>query len=168
MAARLYQKDACCSYCGHPFDPGQEWPRLCANCGNVTYRNPLPVSVVLLPVGSGLLTVRRNIAPGEGKLALPGGFIEAPETWQEAGARELLEETGIAVDPLALEPFDVVSTPDDTLIVFGLAPPVDDDLPPFRPGAESSQRVIIREPVEMAFPLHAQVVADYFNRRRNS
>jgi len=58
----------------------------------------------------------------------------------------------------------VLSAPDGTLLVFGLAQPVREDaLPPFAPSAETSERVVIRAPSEeMAFPLHAQVVREYF------
>lgn len=128
----------------------------------MTYRNPLPVSVVLLPVADGLLVVRRAIDPGRGQLALPGGFIEIPESWQEAGARELFEETGIRIDPQSLELFDVRSAPDGTLLVFGLAPPYEAPLPSFELGAESSERLIIHQAEPLAFSLHTRVVRDYF------
>lgn len=156
-------KGSHCTYCGHPFAPGTPWPRRCEQCANTSYRNPLPVSVVLLPVGDGLLVVRRAHTPGRGELALPGGFIELPESWQEAGARELYEETGIHLDPDTLAPFRVYSAPDGTLLVFGLAPPWEaDGLPPFTPTAECSERLILTEPADLAFSLHTRVVAEYF------
>ena len=151
-----------CSYCGHPFASEQDWPRRCRQCGKRTYRNPLPVSVVLLPVEDGLLAVRRVLDPGRGQLALPGGFIELPESWQEAGARELFEETGVTIDPQTLEPFRVYSAPDGTLLVFGLAPRWQGPLPPFTPGEESSERFVIHEPLPMAFSLHTRVAREYF------
>lgn len=155
--------DSHCTYCGHPFAPDAPWPRRCEQCARVSYRNPLPVSVVLLPVDEGILAVRRAHDPGRGRLALPGGFIELPESWQEAGARELYEETGIKLDPATLQPFRVYSAPDGTLLVFGLAPPVAAEaLPPFSPTAESSERVVLGEPVELAFSLHTKVLREYF------
>ena len=39
-----------CSFCGTPFVPDAPWPRLCTSCGETTWRNPLPVGVLLFPV----------------------------------------------------------------------------------------------------------------------
>lgn len=151
-----------CSYCGHPFASQQSWPRQCAHCGNRTYRNPLPVSVVLLPVAGGLLAVRRDRDPGRGQLALPGGFIELPETWQEAGVRELREETAVTVSAEDIALFRVYSAPDGTILIFGLAPRWVGSLPPFDPNSESSDREIITQPCPLAFSLHTRAVEEYF------
>jgi NADH pyrophosphatase NudC (nudix superfamily) len=105
----MFTQHSHCSYCGHPFEIDQVWPRLCAACGNTSFVNPLPVSVVLLPVDNGLLVVRRNIEPQIGRLALPGGYINRGESWQQAGARELFEETGIIIRPEDLREFRVKS-----------------------------------------------------------
>ena len=95
---------------------------MCASCGNTTFLNPLPVSVILLPVDDGVLLVRRNIEPQIGQLALPGGYMNLGETWQQAGARELFEETGIIIRPEELHEFRVKSAPGGTtLLVFGVS-----------------------------------------------
>ena len=131
-----------------------------------TYRNPLPVSVVLLPIDDGLLLVRRTNDPQAGKLALPGGFIEVGETWQEAGAREVREETGFTVEAGGIRLFDALSAPDGTLLVFGLAPPFSSqDLPPFVPSSETSEMAVTRGPLELAFSTHTEVVARYWKER---
>jgi ADP-ribose pyrophosphatase YjhB (NUDIX family) len=164
-----YAKDSFCSYCGAPFAGDQGWPRLCAQCQQWSYRNPLPVVVVLLPVGEGVLAVRRAHRPAQGQLALPGGFIELPESWQEAGARELQEETGVQTGPERLTVFRVYSAPDGTLLIFALAPAhSEDDLPPFSPSPEASERVILPAPVELAFSLHTRVLGEYFAGREAS
>ena len=154
-----------CSFCGAQYRPEQPWPRVCASCGNTTYRNPLPVSVVLLPVDAGLLAVRRAIEPRRGQLALPGGFINHGESWQAAGAREVFEETGIALDPATIREFSVRSAPDGTVLIFGLAAPIRPGrLPAFVPNEETSELAVITQAVPLAFPLHTAVVTDYFSR----
>ena len=53
----MFTQHSHCSYCGHPFEIDQAWPRLCAACGNTSFVNPLPVAVVILPVNEGVLAV---------------------------------------------------------------------------------------------------------------
>lgn len=119
--------------------------------------------VVLLPVDKGLLVVRRSISPGMGKLALPGGFINYGESWQVAAARELFEETGIVVESEQIKVFDVRSAPDSTILIFGLAPNITlAALPDFVATDEASERLIVEEPVELAFSLHTQVIEQFF------
>lgn len=75
------------SFCGARLPAEADWLHRCPACGNTTYRNPLPVAVVLVPVeDGGLLLVRRAIEPRTGKLALPDGYVNFGETWQEAEA----------------------------------------------------------------------------------
>ncbi|MFE2569103.1 NUDIX domain-containing protein, partial [Streptomyces mirabilis] len=97
-----FAPDSHCSSCGAPYGEGNSgWPRTCAVCGGVAYRNPLPVAVALQPVyddrGTALVVITRTIAPARGGIALPGGFIDHREDWRHAVARELKEETGIDV-----------------------------------------------------------------------
>ena len=158
-------KHAHCGYCGSRFAAEQAWPRLCAGCGQTSYVNPTPVAVCLLPVGDGLLCVRRAIPPAAGQLALPGGYIDRAETWQRAAARELFEETGLRIDAEEVEHFRTLSSDrgDGVLLVFGLARPrTPEVLSDFVPTAETSELVVIRAATELAFPLHTRVVAEFF------
>ena len=159
----IYQKNSHCSYCGTVFPKDAPWPRRCAHCRNVTYSNPLPVSVVLLPVDGDGLLVRRTQEPSAGKWSLPGGFIETGESWQAAGARELFEETGYTIDPASVRLFDTVSAPGGTLLTFGLALPQSSEaLPKFRPSNETSESMIAQEPMELAFSTHTETLARYW------
>ncbi|WP_089210574.1 NUDIX domain-containing protein [Streptosporangium subroseum] len=155
-----------CSFCGQAFIPGQSWPRTCSGCGNTGYLNPLPVAVMVLPVDDGLLVVRRDVEPHRGGLALPGGFIDMGESWQQAAARELREETGVVVDADEVRLFDVLSAPDGTVLIFALGPRTSSAaLPPVAPTAETTEWLLIDGPRELAFSLHTQIAAKYFGPR---
>lgn len=155
-----------CSFCGalYPVEL-TGWPRTCPTCGNTSYRNPLPVAVAVVPVENGVLLVRRTIPPQVGQLALPGGFINLGESWQSAAAREVHEETGFVIDPAAIRLFDTRSAPDGTLLVFGLAAPLAaSDLAAFTATSEASEVAVATEPITLAFSLHTEVLALYFER----
>ena len=156
-----------CSYCGTRFPENLDWPRICASCGNTTYRNPLPVAVVLVPVESGLLLIRRSVEPRSGKLALPGGYINFGENWQEAAAREVKEEAGLILAPTSIQEFRVCSAPDGTILIFGVSAPAEQSaVVVFEPTDETSECVVVDAPVpDMAFPLHAEAITAYFERR---
>ena len=157
-------KNSHCSYCGAPFAAGAGWPRTCGACGAISYVNPLPVAVLLVPVDGGLLTIRRAIEPHLGKLALPGGYIGVGESWQQAGAREVLEETGVTVDAAGVVDVRVLSAPDGTVLIFGEARPLA-SVPSLSPNPEVSELVVLRAPEPLAFPLHTQIVNEWFARR---
>jgi 8-oxo-dGTP diphosphatase len=160
-----------CSYCGTPYGPAASWPRVCPGCGETTWRNPLPVAVALLPVEGagptgdtpGLVVVRRGIEPARGQLALPGGFIEVGESWQEATVRELREETGLVAAAEEVRLFAVHSAPLATINVFGLLPTRRlDDLPASAPTEEATEWLVLTRPQPLAFSTHTQAMAEYF------
>jgi len=61
----------------------------------------LAVSAAIYREGRVLL-VRRARDPGRDLFSLPGGVVEAGETLAEAVAREVMEETGLTVEPVRL------------------------------------------------------------------
>jgi ADP-ribose pyrophosphatase YjhB (NUDIX family) len=153
-----------CTFCGARFTVGQPWPRRCGACGETSYLNPKPVAVALQPVAGGLLVVRRGIPPAEGRLALPGGYVDIGETWQAAAVRELFEETGLTADPSGVRLYDAISAPDGTVLIFGLLPALDSaaGLPPSVANDESLGWEILPGAAELGFDIHTAVAARYF------
>ena len=63
------------------------------------YKYPRPaltVDALVVSNDGKVLLIKRKNPPFEGMWALPGGFMDMDETPEEAVARELLEETGLA------------------------------------------------------------------------
>ncbi|MGU3282245.1 NUDIX domain-containing protein [Methylobacterium sp.] len=128
------------------------------------YDNTPTVVVVLVPIRGGLLMIRRGVADGHGELALPGGYQMRGETWQEAGAREVFEETGVRIETDRLRLLTVVTTPDRRQnLLFGQARPVEHE-GSFAHDGEVLEVVVIHEPVRTAFPLHDEMVERFFQR----
>lgn len=172
-------RDTYCSYCGTAYDASKgplSYPRTCASCKTQVWANPIPVSVVLVPVAkdgrTGLLVVRRAIEPRKDKLALVGGFLEEHETWAQGGAREILEETGVRVDASTLTPMWFTSTDPrpNRVLLFSVAKDVDATaLGAYAPNHETSERGLVFGPGGLddvfAFPLHAEAARRFFAER---
>ena len=133
------------------------------------YRNPTPVVVLLVPIKFdgeiGLLAVRRSLQDGFGKLALPGGYQIEGEPWKEAGARELREEATVKLaDSSKTRIVEVLdSTGCKHILIFGVTEPIrSEDLPSFVPNNEVSERVVLKAPVELAFPAHTEMARRFF------
>jgi ADP-ribose pyrophosphatase YjhB (NUDIX family) len=169
-------RDSFCSFCGQAFSDTATYPRACSKCGAQIWANPIPVSVVLVPVRSegrvGLLVVRRAIEPKKGLLAIVGGFLEEHERWQEGGAREVREETDVVIDPSGLVPFWFTSTEPrpNRVLLFSIAREIDARaMPPFTVTPETSERGLVFGPEGLdevfAFPLHAEAARRFFASR---
>lgn len=169
-------RDTYCSFCGTAYEPPLRYPRSCPSCSTTVWANPIPVSVVLVPVvhggRTGLLVIRRGIEPRKGLLALAGGFLEEHETWQDGGAREVQEETGIVVDAKGLRPLWFTSTEPrpNRVLLFSVAAEVEASaLPAFTANGETQERGVVfgvggLEEV-FAFPLHVEAARRFFAER---
>ena len=169
-------RDTFCSFCGTAYEAPLRYPRTCVSCKTQVWANPIPVSVVLVPVvkdgRTGLLVIRRGIPPGKDKLALVGGFLEDHETWAEAGAREILEETNVAVDTTKLTAFWFTSTAPrpNRVLLFSVATPLDAaTLGPYEGDAETLERGLVFGPDGLddvfAFPLYVEAARRFFAER---
>lgn len=133
--------------------------------GPVENRDNQPtVVVVMVPTTKGLLMIRRGLKDGFGKLALPGGYQVIGETSQEAGAREVLEETGLRIDASKLQivATETVGENKDTILLFFRYPETVSVLN-FHFDEEVLEVVTITQPVETAFPTHTAQVKAFFD-----
>lgn len=155
-------KDTHCSYCGVKFAEQKTYPRKCFHCGNDTFLNPTPVVVMVIPIiGHGYLIQQRGEAPGQGEWALPGGFVEANETWQHAAARELKEEMNLDTDEKHYMLTEIKSDEYNHMLIFCMHNAIHkSDLKNFVPNKEVLDYKFINrvEDVKLCFPTHNEIL----------
>jgi ADP-ribose pyrophosphatase YjhB (NUDIX family) len=89
--------------------------------GSPIFDNAASVVATMVFYDGYILLIRRATEPGKGKLALPGGFQMRGEKWQDAGAREVLEETGICLmTPSSILIHNVNTDEYDHNVIIGL------------------------------------------------
>lgn len=98
-----------CPYCGTALeltshDDGTV--RYCPDCEGPVFHNPVPGTGIVVVDGDRLLLVERARGRTAGDWMVPGGHVEMGEQPHETAARELREETGLAVDPGDLTLFE--------------------------------------------------------------
>jgi 8-oxo-dGTP diphosphatase len=122
-----------CPDCGSELDTRHVQGRdrqYCERCERVVWRNPVPCAgVAVVDPDRGVLLTLRDVDPGRGHWAVPGGHMEIDESPRVAAARELAEETGVTVDPDALvinDTFDAGHPDGKRVVSIGYATHVDD------------------------------------------
>src|SRR5215211_8673084 len=94
---------AFCPTCGSPNEmqecDGRTRP-VCTACGHITFLDPkLAVAALIVRDGRILLGKRGPGTRSPGKWSFPAGFVERGEQVETATAREVLEETGLEIEP---------------------------------------------------------------------
>lgn len=108
-----------CQVCGHTMAERLvhgKLRRACPECGHIHFDDPKVAAVVLVQHNHRVLLVRRAMNPARGKWALPGGFVDFGEDPYKAAVREVLEETGITIENIALA--DIFSDGGPIVITF--------------------------------------------------
>lgn len=126
---------------------------------------PVPTVDVIIEVGGRIVLIRRKYPPPG--WAIPGGFIDAGETAQDAAVREALEETGLRVTLTALlgvysDPMRDARKHTISTVYIGMA----EGLP--SGGDDAAEARLFSEdnlPTPLAFD-HAQILADYFRFKK--
>lgn len=85
---------------------GDHVRRRCPRCGFTFYDNPALASCAVVTRRGRVLLARRANPPCAGLWDLPGGFLEAGETPEQALRRELREELGVKVRRARLVSFE--------------------------------------------------------------
>jgi NADH pyrophosphatase NudC (nudix superfamily) len=87
-----------CPRCGSPPTKLGQHPFSCSECGFTHFFGPVSAvgAIATDPEGQILLLIRAK-NPGKGMYGLPGGFIDAGETAEDALQREVLEEVQLEV-----------------------------------------------------------------------
>jgi ADP-ribose pyrophosphatase YjhB (NUDIX family) len=93
---------AFCPRCGSKRSgPAGAVPFRCNACGLVYFFNPASaVGAILFGPDDRALFLKRAHDPGQGKLGLPGGFVDLGETAEEALRREVREEVNLELSAL--------------------------------------------------------------------
>jgi ADP-ribose pyrophosphatase YjhB (NUDIX family) len=173
-----YIPGSLCSSCGTKFAEQKLYPRICFHCRLITYKNPIPVVVPLIPVPQPGYSVynrknaprwliqQRNINPKKGQWALSSGYINYGESWQDAAVRELQEEVGLTVSPNDFSLLDVVNATNDNMLIFCVHNDgVKESDIQFAPNEEVSGIQLITDPyqIELCFPTHNEQLRKYYD-----
>ena len=70
----------------------------CRSCGHTLFMNCAGTVGAVIRCGNEILLTLRAHEPATGKLDLPGGFVDPDETFEQALARELLEELNLSIE----------------------------------------------------------------------
>jgi NADH pyrophosphatase NudC (nudix superfamily) len=100
-----------CPQCSRPqIEDGHRTAFQCKSCGFLYHFNPaIAAAAFILDDQRRTLFIRRAKEPGQGKLAVPGGFVEAGESAESAVCREAREEVNlelISIEYLCSQPND--------------------------------------------------------------
>ena len=78
-----------------PIDGGHH---RCVACGRVIYSDPKVAVAAIIPMGNGIVLLKRAIEPQLGRWSFPSGYVDRGERLEHALEREVLEECGLEVE----------------------------------------------------------------------
>lgn len=170
--------DKFCKFCGVEH-VSRANPQVCSN-GHETFRNPVPVAVMLQVVADdtipnlpryGILIGERGIEPQKGTFGLPGGFVDPEDAdYEDAALRELREETGIDLSREEADPSLFYSMSDSRcILVFVESDHVifySDLQKLFKPCDECPSIDVAWEPMQLSFQSHTDALARWFAEKK--
>jgi ADP-ribose pyrophosphatase YjhB (NUDIX family) len=167
---RGVEKFKYCPLCGTSFAQAQIAQKtrpLCPNCGFVFYRNPYPTVSILLIHDNKVLLGKRSAEPGQGKWALPSGYIEFEDDFLTAAIREVKEETGVTIEILSILNVQSAFLPPEYhyLTIYLLARPTGGRLHPQDDLADVNWFSLSEPLPDLAFPPDVQLIQTYSTGR---
>ena len=96
-----YFRPRFCPVCGEKLEAAVDH-MVCPACRRHHYQNPKPSVGAMIVRDGMLLLVKRGREPFKGWWDIPGGFLNVDEHPEDAIRREVLEETGLRVEPRRL------------------------------------------------------------------
>ncbi len=127
-------------------------------------RNPYPTVDIIIEVGNKIVLIERKNPPYG--WALPGGFVEYGESYEEAAIREAKEETGLNVELLCQmhlysEPIRDPRFHTVSLVFIGKS----EGKPKGGDDAKKALLFLPENPPELAFD-HGKIVKEYLKFRK--
>ncbi|MGV8161903.1 MAG: nicotinate (nicotinamide) nucleotide adenylyltransferase [Candidatus Nanoarchaeia archaeon] len=133
------------------------------------FRNPAATVDLIVPFNEGLILIKRKHEPYKGFWALPGGYLDyGKETLEEAGVRELQEETSLITTPDMLNLIGVYSNPsrDPRGHVISHAYEVSYFTGEPKAGDDAAKICVFKNiPKKLAFD-HSKIINDYHQKKR--
>lgn len=163
-----YRNAKWCPVCRGKLRPAQICGRIrlaCTRrgCRYVHWDSPKPVVVCVVEINGKIVLVRRAIEPATGWWCIPGGYIEAGETAEDAAAREGLEETGLIVKIVGLIGAYAPCHDVNEIILVYKAVVVGGSI---KPGDEESEVGVFSQselPSDIAFDQHRKIINHCFD-----
>ena len=157
----------CCPLCGNPIatvEIGGRSRIACPSCEFVHWDNPKPVTATLVPMGSGIVLVKRKFEPYIDWWCLPGGFIESTEHPEESAIREVFEETGLNITVNRLLAAQAPGRGINVVILFYLAHEASGNLLAGDDAKDVGAFKLHELPDNIAFDLHRRMIAGFFGQ----
>jgi len=140
----------------------------CPECGTkiTIYKNPTPTVDIVIELGGGIVLIERKNSPHG--WALPGGFVDYGESFEQAAVREAQEETGLTIE--LLRQFHTYSAPDrdprqhtSSTVFIGKA-----EGRPFGNDDALQARIFTLDNIPALVFDHTRIVSDYINHLREA
>jgi ADP-ribose pyrophosphatase YjhB (NUDIX family) len=155
--------------CGTPLVARHQEDRerpTCPACGFIYYLDPKVAVAVILGDEQGVLLGRRCIDPGAGLWSFPAGYVNRGEVLEEAAAREVLEELGLAVRLTGLVGVYSERGSPVVLVVYDGEVEAGEPRPDGHEVSEVRRFALDALPEGMAFPHDRRVLADWKQARQ--